>query len=49
MNLQDVYVRRMDALKRAEKNAQNPEFKKLWNRKLKQLIRTNKPKLVDLH
>lgn len=31
-------TRRATALKRAAEKAQNPEFKKLWEQKLKELI-----------
>ncbi len=34
----DSVTRRAIALRNAKKNAKNPEFKKLWDQKLRELI-----------
>tara|TARA_B100000131_G_scaffold96599_1_gene93698 strand:- start:13602 stop:13760 length:159 start_codon:yes stop_codon:yes gene_type:complete len=48
MSLQDIYVRRMLALQRAAERARDPEFRKMWKRKLKEFIKKHK-KILDKH
>jgi len=45
----ELYVRRIIALENARKNANNPEWKKLWFDMQKRLIKENQGTFTELH
>ena len=43
---EELYLARVSALQEAKANAQNPEFKNLWEQKLGELVRNENVRLM---